>query len=105
MAAFRPAASLAVAATLTLAGCPWPEDNPFDPLRCDPPCQGEKRCFEGHCLAAADGGVDRGDGPADARSDAAGPPATWAWAIPFSDAASDGWVRGDRVATGPGGDC
>ena len=74
---------------LTAGACDWPWalDGPYDPTRCDPPCQGQQECFEGRCvprgvdarvdLGADSSGADTTAWP-DARVDL-GPPDTLTW--------------------------
>ncbi len=38
-------------------GWPWPFDDPYDPHRCDPPCEGKEKCIEGQCQIPPDGGI------------------------------------------------
>lgn len=56
----------AAALVLGLGACewPWPYDDPDDPFRCDPACDGKagEFCVEGQCVVV-DAGIFRGDGP------------------------------------------
>ena len=36
---------------------PWPFDDPLDPHRCDPPCEGKEKCIDGQCQIPPDGGI------------------------------------------------
>ena len=36
---------------------PWPFDDPHDPFRCDPPCEGKgEECIDGRCMIPPDAG-------------------------------------------------
>ena len=99
------------------AGCPWPEDNPHDPLRCQPVCGPGYRCRNGVCQAfvdarpdgpsdvgGAEAGTDRGqDRGRDRAADTLAPPVKWSWATAMTGAANDAYSRKEAMTTGPGG--